>query len=174
VRHALESQLLRDVTRLPLSAAQFRLLETMARDGEHHIGDVASLLGISSPAATKVIDKLEALGLVERVPAPHDRRVRSLVISARARRIVARWDRLQAARWGSVVEDLGPEESERLAAALEALTLRMLEEKPPGIDVCLRCRTYLGERCPRRASGQVCPFVKRTRRRREPLRRAEG
>src|SRR3990172_1781993 len=78
VREILEQKLVREVSSVPLTLSQFHLLKLMHLNGRHQVGQVADFLGVSPPAATKNIDKLEALGLLVREPSKGDRRARLL------------------------------------------------------------------------------------------------
>ena len=65
-REALEAVPLREASPLPLTIGQIRLLKLLVADSRHRLGAIAGFLGVSPPAATKSIDKLERLGLVIR------------------------------------------------------------------------------------------------------------
>ncbi len=53
----------------------------MTLNGRHQAGELAEFLGVSAPAATKNIDKLERFGLVVRSPSKGDRRATQLSAS---------------------------------------------------------------------------------------------
>ncbi len=57
-----------------LSAAHVNILLTLWARGALPIGELQALLGFSSSAFTGAIDRMEAAGLVRRVPSPTDRR----------------------------------------------------------------------------------------------------
>jgi MarR family transcriptional regulator, organic hydroperoxide resistance regulator len=57
------------------------------------MGELAKLLACDSSNVTWITDRLEERGLVERRPAPHDRRVRLLVLTPEGRRLR---DRIEA------------------------------------------------------------------------------
>ena len=83
VREIFESKYLAETCRESISLQQFHLLKLISLNGDHQIGEIAGLLGVSSPAATKNIDKLERLGLVMRTPSPSDRRATLLSVTSR-------------------------------------------------------------------------------------------
>ena len=57
-----------------LSLAQFQLLDVLG-DGERRtVGQLAEAGGIAQPTATRMLEALERAGVVERSPAPRDRR----------------------------------------------------------------------------------------------------
>ena len=66
VREILELRLVEEVCPALLSLSQFHLLKLMVFNGQHQVGEVADFLGVSAPAASKNIDKVEALDLVIR------------------------------------------------------------------------------------------------------------
>ena len=81
---------------LGLSPARFSLLATLRYRGAQTVGRLAQLEDVSQPTVTKLVNALEAAGLVQRLPDPADGRAslvhlspggRALVRRARARKI---------------------------------------------------------------------------------------
>ena len=104
VREILELKLLREISPLPLTLSQFHLLKLMTVNGQHQMGQLADFLGVSPPAATKNIDKLERLKLVVRNPSKGDRRATLLSVSPKGRRLVRKYEELKTARLSPVLE----------------------------------------------------------------------
>ncbi len=160
VREVLETRLLRQATSFPLTLCQFHVLRLMALNGEHQVGEVADFLGVSAPAATRNIDKLERLGLMERNPSKGDRRAKLLTVSARGRALVGEYDQIVERRLDAVLEGYHAEEMNHLSGALERFFLSLL--KSEGIDgsqrFCLRCTGYLDEACPVGRLRGGCPY----------------
>ncbi len=159
VREVLETSLLREVTSLPLTLAQFHVLKLMANNGEHEVGQVADFLGVSAPAATKNIDKLERFGLVTRSPSPSDRRATLLSISAKTRRLVRRYEEMKRARLAPVLTEFTPAEVERLSGLLERFAVSLLKRGDSGNGCCLRCAAYIEEGCPVGRLRGGCPYT---------------
>jgi DNA-binding MarR family transcriptional regulator len=160
VREVLELKLLRDVSPTPLTLSQFQLLKLMSADGHHQVGEVADFLGVSPPAATKNIDKLERLGLVVRSPSKGDRRATLLSVSPKGRRLVRKYEEAKTARLSPVLERFQPEEIEQFSRLLERFSVSLLDVEPSGPSFCLRCAAYVEEGCP---VGQIfggCPYEK--------------
>jgi DNA-binding MarR family transcriptional regulator len=149
VREVMEAKLLRELSPAALTPSQLHLLKLMCLNGAHQVGDVAHFLGVSPPAATKNIDKLEALGLVSRTPSKGDRRATLLAVSAKGRALVRRYERRKAARLAPVFEKFRPDEVALLARLLERFALSLLEKELArgGDGVCLRCDAYLEAGC---------------------------
>ncbi len=160
VRETMEEEILRAVTAAPLTSSQFRVLKLMSLNGRHQVREVAELLGVSPPAATKNVDKLERLGLIVRTPFKGDRRVTSLSISPEARRLVRDYDAAKAARLAPLLATLRPVEIEQLCQLLERLSVSLLTERSSGSVCCLRCAAYCESGCPIGRVGGGCPYEK--------------
>ena len=128
-----------------LTPSQFHLVKLMSFDGHHQVGEVADFLGVSPPAASKNIDKLERLGLVVRTPSKGDRRATLLSVSRKGRRLVRKYEDLRAARLGPVLKGFGPEEVEQLTRLLERFAVSLLEAAP-NLPASAHLATLLGAR----------------------------
>ncbi len=160
VRDLLELKLLREVTDDPLTLPQFHLLKLISLNGSHQVGEVAQFLGVSPPAATKNIDKLEGLGLVARSPSEHDRRATLLASSDRGRRLVERYEALKEERLEPVLEGFSDKELKQFTALLERFALRLIRQEDSGEGLCLRCSAYYAESCPVTHLRDGCPYQK--------------
>ena len=147
-RDVLESKYLSEVSPFVLSLSQFHLLKLISLNGTHQVGEVAEFLGISGPAATKNIDKLERLGLVERTPSRGDRRATLLSSSLKGRRLVERYESHKQERLGPVLDQFTGEELHQLAGLLQRFSMALVEAEDEGDGLCLRCAAYFEESCP--------------------------
>jgi len=104
-----------------LSQRQCAILRTLvAREGAR-ISDLAASSGITPSAMTRVLEKLEARQLVERVRgAQKDGRAASVKITAAGRRVRRQLDDLMRERTGSIVQSIP---SGRRREVLDALRL---------------------------------------------------
>ena len=158
VREYLELQLLYEVSDEDLSLSQFHLLKLITLDGEHQMGQVAEFLGISPPAATKNIDKMERLGLVSRTPSTDDRRAMLLAASPEGRRLVSRFEALKEARLEPVLDGFSPKELKQLTGLMERFSLRLINSQEPLSQICLRCSAYYDDHCPVPHLRDGCPY----------------
>jgi DNA-binding MarR family transcriptional regulator len=158
VREILEARYLAEVTPEPLTVSQFNLLKLIALRGERQVGEMADMLGISSPAVSKIIDKLESKGLVTRSAATGDRRVTLVSASRKGSRLVRRYEELKAARLGPVLDVFTPEEVDQLSKLLERFSLSLYSRESTGDGFCLRCAAYGAPDCAIRAVDGVCPY----------------
>jgi DNA-binding MarR family transcriptional regulator len=158
VREILEEKILDEVSPAPLSLSQFHLLKLIALNGKHQVGEVADFLGVSPPAATKNIDKLERLGLVSRLPSPGDRRATLLSSSAKGRRLVRKYEATKEERLTPVLDGFSTEELRQLARLMERFSLRLLNSEGAGDGLCFRCSAYYEEDCPVNHLHDQCPY----------------
>ncbi len=158
VREVLEVKLLREVSSEPLSLSQFHLLKLISLNGRHQVGQVANFLGVSAPAASKNIDKLERLKLVQRKPSEGDRRATLIASSAKGRRLVEKYENLKAERLGPVLEEFDEQELSQLASLLERFSRRLLEVEGTRSGLCLRCSAYYDADCTIRHLDVRCPY----------------
>jgi DNA-binding MarR family transcriptional regulator len=158
VREILELGLLQEVSPHPLTLSQFHVLRLMSFNAVHQLGEVAEFLGVSPPAATKNIDKLERYGLVVRKPSEADRRATELSVSAKGRRLVKAYEQLKADRLIPVFGEFCSEEIGQLATLLERFSVSLLQLATPDSDFCLRCAAYIESGCPVGDVRGGCPF----------------
>jgi DNA-binding MarR family transcriptional regulator len=78
-------------------------------------------LGVSQSAITQIADRLEAAGMVTRTPAGSDRRVRSLQLTARARKMLRMREESQVERVAMILKRMSAESRGALLASMQAL-----------------------------------------------------
>jgi DNA-binding MarR family transcriptional regulator len=158
VREIMESRYLNEVSPHSLTLPQFHLLKLIALNGHHQVGEVAEFLGVSSPAASKNIDKLEGLGLVCREHSKGDRRAVMLTASTKGRRLVKKYEALKAERLAPVMARFRPEQIDEMAHMLERFSVLLFDAEKSEEGFCLRCAAYCEQSCP---VGHVlgnCPY----------------
>lgn len=148
VRETLEADILKVVANDAISSSQFHILRLLDANGPHLIGQIAEFLGISAPAATRNIDKLERLRLLKRGDAPDDRRASRLLLTAKGRKLIERFDARRAELLAPVRDALAPSEIGYLTGLLERFVLATLGQERRMRDYCLRCAAYLESGCP--------------------------
>jgi len=115
---ALDDEPLCQVFRGRLTRSQLRILEHVAVAEGHTIGDVAAVLGVSNPAASKAVDKLVRRHLLHRSDAKSDRRASALTLTETGRRLLAA---LEDARRRRIEEIFLPISTDDLRRAAELL-----------------------------------------------------
>jgi long-chain acyl-CoA synthetase len=107
------------VAEADLSIPQYRMLILLA-DGSAAASELASKLDVSPPSVTALIDGLVARGLVQRRPAPADRRRVDHLLTAKGQAVLHDADRAAAAQLAAVAAAAPPG---RGRAALDSLAV---------------------------------------------------
>ena len=121
---------------------------------------MADFLGVSSPAATKNIDKLERLDLVSRTPSSDDRRAILLEPSRAGRRLVKKYEDLKSKRLKTVMEAFSSSDLRTLTHLLERFSLALILANESREGLCFRCSAYFDEHCPIMHIREDCPYQK--------------
>ncbi|CAM5594098.1 MULTISPECIES: MarR family winged helix-turn-helix transcriptional regulator [Streptomyces] len=117
---ALWSSAAQDVD-LRLSPHQLRALRALEAAPDLNLTALAERLGIGLPTASRLCDRLEAAGLLERSPRSHDRREVRLELTAHARRVLADVARRRTRALATALRHMAPDDRAALRQGLRAL-----------------------------------------------------
>jgi DNA-binding MarR family transcriptional regulator len=101
-------------------------LATVERHGPITLGELAGREQVAPPTITKVVEKLEANGLVTRTTDLTDRRVNRVAVTTKGAKQLAVYRGRRTEWLASRLNHLTPDERERLMAALPVLE-RLIE-----------------------------------------------
>jgi len=118
---------------------------------------LAGVLGVSQPAAVKIVDRLAGDGLVERRPGA-DHRTRALHLTARGYRAAAELMSCRVDELAGLLSVLEPVERDRLEPLLEKLVAALADDRAGALRVCRLCDRAA---CCSAAAG--CPLGHTTR-----------
>jgi DNA-binding MarR family transcriptional regulator len=104
-----------------LSMTAAATLAGIERLGPQRLTVLAAREGVTQPAMTQLISRLEESGLVRREASPEDGRVVLVVITDEGRAMLARRRVGRTERLAGIIARLGPEQRTALAGALPAL-----------------------------------------------------
>lgn len=104
-----------------ITPSQLAVLATLDRHGPLGLGDLAAHEGVQPPSATRMVDNLEAAGLVTREASRADRRAVVVQLTARGRRRVEEIRRRRDAWLAERLGRLTPDELHALERALPVL-----------------------------------------------------
>ncbi len=124
---------------IPLNLAQAKALVRLEKNEGVSQARLAELAEVDPMTMVRILDRMEAEGLLERRPDPADRRARCLYLTAKARPILNEIWRLSEQIRAEIFAGVSKEERERFMGVLERLyaNISQLEGKPsePG-DHC--------------------------------------
>jgi DNA-binding MarR family transcriptional regulator len=104
-----------------LSMTAAATLASIERLGPQRLTVLAAREGVSQPAMTQLISRLEESGLVRREASQEDGRVVLVVITDEGRAMLGRRRSVRTARLAGIIAQLSPEHLAALADALPAL-----------------------------------------------------
>lgn len=104
-----------------LSMTAVATMAALERNGPVRLTVLATRAGVTQPAMTQLISRLEDGGLVRREADAADGRVVQVTITDEGRATLARRRAVRAERLAAILAQLSPQERAALAAALPAL-----------------------------------------------------
>ena len=119
INQQMHSRPLGEWSELELTMPQMRIL-CLLRQGPQRMGNIAAGLGSSLSSATSIVERLVEKGLVERAPAPEDRRVVLCRLTAKGAGEVERFWRIERQ---SIVEMVKPLTTAQLQTVVQAIEL---------------------------------------------------
>ena len=103
-----------------LPPAQLRVLTIVSRSEHPNMSRLAEALDVVPSSASRLCDRLEATGLLRRVPDPRDRREVRLLLTSAAQRLLEELRERRQAALAEVLERMNPARRQELVRALEA------------------------------------------------------
>ena len=127
------SRLIRQLSRISggpddgpaMTATQRLALFDLVDSGPLRLNDLAQRMGTSAPTASRAVDALDELGLVERHPDPTDRRAITIELTDNGRRSVEERKARVYAAFRPAAAALSPADREKLAELLARLTAEL-------------------------------------------------
>ncbi len=113
-----------------LSLSQYAVFMRLYKEGPCVVSALAATAGISSPAASQMVDKLVKLDLLARIEAKHDRRFTQVVLTPKGRALTEQCIQTRY-RWLTALPDLSAEQEQHIITGLTTLTtlIRTIEQE---------------------------------------------
>jgi len=149
VRDVFEADVLREVAEGNLTMPHLKLLYLVAQTDSVTIGDAATFLGVSSPAASKTVEKLVRRKLLRRSDIRGDRRSSELSLTEQGRRVLVTYESTRNRKAADIFSQYSPEVLREIAEVLDHLASGIAsqrEETEKG-DICLQCEIYFRQDC---------------------------
>src|SRR6202008_3472122 len=105
-----------------ITISQFRTRVILSNGGPVNLATLAGLLGVQPSATGRMVDRLVAAGLIDRLPHPTSRRELLAVLTEPGREGVRRGSAHRRAEIAAIVEQMPPPERHGLVRALTAFT----------------------------------------------------
>lgn len=126
-------EFIRYAKRSGLSISQIGALFHIHRAGDCGVSDLGDVLGITSAAASQMLERLVQQGLVVRTEAPHDRRARKITLTEKGCQVLRESIHARQSWLEDLPNLLSPAEQEQIVAALALLIAKakQLDSSPP-------------------------------------------
>lgn len=147
VQETVESKLQTELAGDRLSRSQWKLLEIFATTEVGNVTEVAAYQGVSTAAASKAVDRLVRLNLVERAEDHEDRRHICLSLSAEGRALSAEYKRRLDQRLAELFGSVRPDGLLQLATDLDHLSAEVLRGAGGSNQVCVQCGLHEHDGC---------------------------
>lgn len=114
---------------LELTFAQSQVLFYVGEHAGCHMGDVAKAFGVTLPAVTHIVDRLEQKQFMIRGNDPADRRVYVLELTGQGKALVQELHTIRTRSLEEVLERMSARDRQRVIRGLEALVDAATEAK---------------------------------------------
>lgn len=133
-------RLLRELDELDLTLSQLQALTLLAERHSTSVGCLAELLGVTHPAAGKLVDKLVRKELVTRGVAAADHRQSEIDVTAAGRALANRVRREREQRLERVLVRMSPEDRHALVHGLQSFVTAALRDEGALDGLCRSCQ----------------------------------
>jgi DNA-binding MarR family transcriptional regulator len=140
-------QLLRELDELDITLSQLQALTLVAERRKCSVGALAEGLGVTHPAAVKLVDKLVRKALVTRAVAAEDHRQSDITATTEGRRIVNEVRRARTERLEGVLDRMCPEDRQALIHGLQCFVTAALRNEGALDQLCVSCQALLPSDC---------------------------
>jgi MarR family 2-MHQ and catechol resistance regulon transcriptional repressor len=107
-----------------LGESDFRVLEVLLHKGPMPVNAIGPKVDLNPGSVSVAVDRLYKKGLVSRVESESDRRVRSVELTEKGRRVFVPVFRQHAARIKRAFQDVSPQERRQLEEVLKRIGRR--------------------------------------------------
>jgi DNA-binding MarR family transcriptional regulator len=149
VRDVIEGAVLQDVAGAKLTVPQLKLLYLVAHAESVTIGESALFLGVSSPAASKTVEKLVRRRLLRRNDTQRDRRSSNLSLTESGRRLLQTYEDARNQKAAEIFSQFSPDVLRQTAELLDHLACGIDSQRSGGHqnEPCMQCEIYYREDC---------------------------
>jgi DNA-binding MarR family transcriptional regulator len=149
VRDVIEGAVLEGVAGTKLTLTQLKLLYLVANAESVTIGEAARFLGVSSPAASKTVEKLVRRRLLRRNDTQRDRRSSNLSLTESGSRLLQSYEEARNQKAIEIFSQYSPDVLRHTAELLDnlACVIASQQSNKPKDDLCMQCEIYFRENC---------------------------
>ncbi|NTU80036.1 MAG: MarR family transcriptional regulator [Chloroflexales bacterium] len=126
---ALQRSAMPEWVELELTMAQFKTAFVVAQKGPLSVNTIAEILGVTQSTVSHLLDRLEQVAIVERIPDTEDRRRTLVQLASRGTALMETLRQGQRGDAHALLSRLAPEDLRALVQGFRAI-LRLTEPQP--------------------------------------------
>lgn len=140
-------ELLRELDDMDITLSQLQALTHVAERRKCSVGAIAEGLGVSHPAAVKLVEKLAKKELITRRVADADHRQAEIAVTADGLRLVNTVRRERTQRLERILDGMAPADRQALIQGLQSFVTAALHRDGALDAICCTCQTLLPSDC---------------------------
>ena len=137
-----------------LTPSQSSIIATLAAAGPLHLGELAGREAVTAPSASRAVDRLVELDLVQRTTDADDARRQTVALTTRGREAAATSDDAATQALTKVLRRLSTDEQGTLQQALPLLRAMVADLMSPDVGPSAPTEVHANERPPRHVSDR--------------------
>jgi DNA-binding MarR family transcriptional regulator len=158
VRRVLDQRPVESLPDSPITPEQLKLLRFVALKRGAKVGEVATGLGITAASASLGLDRLQALGYVERKKRSQDRRSVQVFATRTGRVLVARVRRIVDAKLSRALDRISAKNKKLFTELAAEMTGALMQGEEFFGDVCMQCGVDRSDSCVIHKQFESCPY----------------
>lgn len=147
VTETMTVHLLRELDEREITLSQLQALTYVAERGKCSVGAIAEGLGVTHPAAVKLVEKLTRKELIHRGVAAADHRQAEISSTEEGRRLVSRVRAERTARLQQVLDRMPQADRQALISGLQSFVTEALKDDRALDQLCVSCQTLQPREC---------------------------
>ncbi len=146
----------------PLSKTQFSILRILSVGGKYAVSEIADILHISRPAASKNVEKLVQQKLVNRTYIEEDRRIAQVSLTQGGSSLVNAYEQMSLKKQNEALSMFSENERKVFTDLLGKYVRNCLLNEPNVEAICMQCKCNLAEECTISEFNQNCRHYLKT------------
>jgi DNA-binding MarR family transcriptional regulator len=158
VRRVLEQVPVESLPDSPITPEQLKLLRFVTLQRGAKVGEVATGLGITAASASLGLDRLQALGFIERKKRSQDRRSVQVFATRSGRALVARVRRIVDAKLSRSLDRISAKDMKLFTELAGEVIRALMQGEEYFGDVCMQCGVHRSASCVIHELFESCPY----------------
>jgi len=130
-----------------LSKTQFAILKILSISGPYTVSEIADILHISRPAASKNVDKLVRSKMVKRKTTEEDRRTMDVSLTDKGNTFVQKYEKIRIDKQHTALSHFSDAEKLKFLQLMREYVKNCVSQEKDINLICLQCNGVIEEGC---------------------------